>query len=250
MLEGKCILITGASSGMGRHFAEYAGTHGSTLILVARRQESLEEIKKKFLDKCHVFCYDLNDIENIKEIFDFVKDNGLKLDGLVHCAGVGYDAPIRVLEAEQTENVMRVNTLSFVQLGKFFSMKKYSNDGSSIVALSSMAAFENPKGMLSYNISKIALHSAIATMAKEFLARKIRVNGIAPGFVDTPMAMEAFESIEDRKESLLKQQPLGIIPPQQISYLIEFLLSERGEYITGAVVPVSGGDLLERLEGI
>lgn len=250
MLEGKCILVTGASSGVGRHFAEYAGVQGNTLVLVARRQESLEEIRKKFPDKCYVFSYDLNDIEHIEEIFDFIKKNGLKLDGLVHCAGVGYDAPIRVLEAAQTANVMRVNTLSFVQLGKYFSMKKYSNDGSSIIAMSSMAAFENPKGMLSYNLSKMALHSAIATMAKEFLSRKIRVNGIAPGFVDTPMAEVAFQSIGSREECLSKQQPLGIIPQEQISYLIEFLLSERGKYITGAVIPVSGGDLLERLEGI
>lgn len=250
MLEGKCILITGASSGVGRHFAEYAAAQGSTLVLVARRQENLEEIQKRFPDQCHIFCYDLDDIGNIKEIFDFVKDNGLKLDGLVHCAGVGYDVPIRVLEAEQTANVMRVNTLSFVQLGKYFSMKKYSHDGSSIVAISSMAAFGNPKGMLSYNISKTALHSAIATMAKEFLSRKVRVNGIAPGFIDTPMAKGSFENIVERKERFSKQQPWGIIPPQQISYLVEFLLSERAEYITGAVVPVSGGDLLERLEGV
>lgn len=250
MLGEKCILITGASSGLGQHFAEYAGVQGSTLVLVARRQENLEEVKKKFPERCHVFCYDLDDIEHIKDIFDFVKEKGLKLDGLVHCAGVGYDVPIRVLEARQTENVMHVNTLSFVQLGKYFSMKKYSNDGSSIVAISSMAAFGNPKGMLSYNISKMALHSAIATMAKEFLTRKIHVNGIAPGFIDTPMAKGSFENIVERKERFSKQQPWGIIPPQQISYLIEFLLSERSQYITGAVIPVSGGDLLERLEGV
>ncbi len=243
MLEDQCILITGASSGMGKHFAQYASSQGAVVVLVARREEVLKKLQNDLPGESYIYPYDLYEIDHIRDIFEFVKSQGLKLDALVHCAGTGFDAPLRMVEAEETERVMRVNALSFIQLGRFFSMKKYSNDNSAIVAISSMSGFSNPKGMITYNTAKVAINSAVATMAKELLKRKIRVNGIAPGFVDTPMMREAFESIDGRGERMTKEQSLGIIPVEHISYLIEFLLSDRGKYITGTVIPVSGGDI-------
>lgn len=241
MLENKCILITGATSGIGRHFAEYASRQGATVVLVSRREERLKEIQDKVPGDCYIYPYDLYEIEHIRDIFDFVKKQGITLDALVHCAGIEFGAPVRTIEAEDMEQVMRINALSFVQLGRFFSMKKYSNKGASVVAISSISSFLNPKGMIAYNTSKLAVNSAVFTMAKEFASREIRVNAIAPASVDTPMMQTAFKKIEGLKEQIIQDQYLGLIPPEQISYLIEFLLSERGKYITGTVIPVSGG---------
>lgn len=241
MLENKCILITGATSGIGRHFAEYASRQGATVVLVSRREEQLKEIQDKVPGDCYIYPYDLYDIEHIRDIFDFVKKQGITLDALVHCAGIEFSIPVRMIEPEDMERVMRVNALSFIQLGRFFSMKKYSSENSSIVAMSSISSLQNPKGMVAYNTSKTVLNSSVSTMAKEFAKRKIRVNAIAPAFVDTPMMKNAFEKNKEIMVQSEQDQFLGFIPPEQISYLIEFLLSERGKYITGTVIPVSGG---------
>ena len=134
--------------------------------------------------------------------------------------------------------VMNTNLLSFIELGKFFSKKKYSSEGAGIVAISSMASLQCAKGMCTYSVSKAGLNAAVKVMAKEFVKRKIRVNAILPNFVDTTMTQKALEYSSTNIEEF---QPLGIIEPKKIADIIDFLLSEKAAYITGALIPVSGG---------
>lgn len=242
-MNNKCILITGASSGIGKCFAEYASSLGAIVVLVARQENVLKEIQQALPGRSFIFAYDLCDLENISSIFDFVKAQGMKLDGMVHCAGVTCIEPIRVVGGQETEQVMCVNALSFIQLGRFFSMKKFSNERASVVAISSLASFYNTKGGVVYNASKAAVNSAVETMAKEFLNRRIRVNAIAPAFVETPMAHDAFERVDGGIERFEREQELGLIPTEQISYAIDFLLSDRSAYITGTVIPISAGKI-------
>ena len=136
---------------------------------------------------------------------------------------------------------MDVNTFSFVELGKYFSLKKYSANESAIVAISSISSILNDPGMIQYSASKAALNAAVKTMAKEFLRRKIRVNAILPANVNTKMFTSGEDVIENFMETSLERQPLGIIETDQIAYLTEFLLSDNAKYITGETVVVGGG---------
>ena len=234
----KNILITGASSGIGKEISLYLAKQGTTVILIGRNEERLREIKEQIGDKAYTYVCDLNHTEKIRGIFDFCRENGLKLDGMVHSAGISEPMPVRSVSIQNVEETMRVNCMSFAELGKYFGGKRYSNEQASVVAISSLAATRPVMGQVSYAASKAALNSMVEVMSKEFLKRKIRVNAIMPSYVDTPMVAEGGSL---GMNNGIYQMPLGVIEPIQIAYLTEFLLSDRSKYITGAAIPVSAG---------
>ncbi len=234
----KNILITGASSGIGKEISLYLAKQGTTVILIGRNEERLREIKEQIGDKAYTYVCDFNHTEKIRGIFDFCRENGLKLDGMVHSAGISEPMPVRSVSIQNVEETMRVNCMSFAELGKYFGGKRYSNEQASVVAISSLAATRPVMGQVSYAASKAALNSMVEVMSKEFLKRKIRVNAIMPSYVDTPMVAEGGRF---GMNNGIDQMPLGVIEPIQIAYLTEFLLSDRSKYITGAAIPVSAG---------
>ena len=182
-LKDKNILITGATSGIGKTIAEQFAKEGARLVLVGRREEILRQLQKDFGQDTITIPCDLSKTEDIEKIFTVCRENACKLNGLVHCAGIAEMCGIRMFETEDAMNMMNVNTFSFVELCKRFSVKKNSYDASGVVAISSISSIRNDAGMILYSMSKAALNSAVKTMSKEFLKRKIRVNGILPANV-------------------------------------------------------------------
>lgn len=237
-MQGKNILVTGASSGIGKATALYLAKQGAVVILAARNEARLKEVKDAIGEHAYSYVCDFNKLESIQGIFDFCKENDLKLDGMVHAAGISNPIPVRSVSVESLEETMRVNCMAFAELGKYFCGKKYSNENASIVAISSLAATRPVMGQLIYAASKSALNTMVEVMSKEFLKRKIRVNAIMPSYVDTPMVAEGgcFGM-----NNGIDAMPLGVIEPIQIAYLAEFLLSEKSKHITGAAIPVSSG---------
>ncbi len=228
----KNILITGASSGIGEATAKYLSGQGYNLILTGRNEDKLGKLQKEL--ECIVYPMDLADLEKIPKVFEFCYDRGIKLDGLVHSAGVGGFDTIRTLELKEVEYMTRVNYFSLVSLVKYFIRKKYSNDGGSIVAISSLAAYTADASMAAYAGTKSAINTLIRVTANECAKRKIRANAVLPGMVKTAMA-------EGADNYVAENQPYGFIEKEQVAYLIEFLLSDKAQYITGSEIPVSGG---------
>ena len=240
-LNEKNILITGATSGIGKTIAEQFAKEGARLVLVGRRKEILQDLQKNLGQNTIAIPCDLGKIEEIEKIFTVCREKECKLNGLVHCAGIAEMCGVRSFETETAMNMMNVNTFSFVELCKRFSAKKNSCDGAGIVAISSISSIRNDEGMILYSMSKAALNSAIKTISKEFLKRKIRVNGILPANVKTDMFLSGEDTFEDFMETALKRQPLGIIDMEQVSCLAEFLVSDNARYITGELIVISGG---------
>lgn len=240
-IENKTVLVTGATSGIGWAVAGRLATEGAKIVAVGRNKEKLAELEQKFPDRIYPYAYDLLDLEHIQEIFVFCREKGFKLDGLVHCAGIAINSVIRANDIEEMEETMRINCFAFMELGKYFSMKKYSHDGAALVAISSVEAFKNEKGLSQYAASKAALNSVVKTMSKEFMRRKIRVNAILPANVKTPMMMNIARQIENYLEMAEEWQPMGLIEPEYIAYLAEYLLSDCARYMTGELVVMSGG---------
>lgn len=232
----KTVLITGASSGIGEVTAKYLAAQGYRLVLVARNREKLSSLCAELGAGVQSFVYDLNNLENIADIFDYCKEQSLLLHGLVHCAGVGYNEPFRRIDVESVEKTMAINCKSFLMMGKMMALRKYSENGGSIIAISSLSALTAYAGTAAYTISKSALIAACKVLSKEVLNRRIRVNTILPGYVRTPMTAELTE-----EGIMASDQPWGFIEPEEIAYLIEFLLSDRSRCVTGASIPVSGG---------
>ena len=156
-------------------------------------------------------------------------------------AGISIDRPVKALEFEEMERVFRINYFSYVALTKYFLNRKYSENGASIIGMSSMASLECAKAMSQYAASKNAVNAYTKVLAREAEKRKIRVNAIAPALDDTDMTHQLCDVLEDFEETIITRQPFGIIPVEQIAYLAEFLLSDRSAYITGTIIPVHGG---------
>lgn len=230
------ILITGASSGIGKAIGRYLSQRDFKVILVSRNRDKLSQAANELGNNCCIYPYDLECMDRIETIFEFCKEQGLRLNGLVHCAGMSTSVCIKENETSIMESIFKVNCEAFLELGKYFLKRKYSEDHSSVVAISSMAAQRCSKGTSVYSASKAALDAAVSVMAKEAVRRDIRVNSIRPGYVDTGM-IDFLDGITD----IGQRQELGIIQPEYIAYLTEFLLSEKARYITGAHIPVSAG---------
>lgn len=234
----KTILVTGATSGIGYATTEILLQSGYYVVMVARNKEKLEEIHGKYIEYTTYFACDLSQLENIELIFQFCADKNIKLDGFVHCAGAVFNTPVKTCSMEKMEYLFKLNCMAFVELAKNFYKKKYSHDGAAIVAVSSMAAKTNVAGQCAYSASKAALNSAIETISKEFIRRKMRVNAIMPHIVNTEVTQRGLDYMGQIDESIM---PLGIIEPEYIGYLVEFLLSEKAKFITGSLIPVTAG---------
>jgi len=232
----KTVLITGASSGIGEATAKYLASKGYRLVLVARNQEKLKSLCDEIGGNAQSFSYDLNDLEHIQTIFDYCREQQILLNGLVYCAGEVHNEPFRRINMDSVTKTMTLNCMAFVMMGKLMTLRKYSENDGSIVAMSSLAALTSYAGTTAYTVSKSALNSACRILSKELLNRKIRVNTIMPGYVRTPMNAGV-----DEETIMTADQPWGFIEPEEIAYLIEFLLSDRSRCITGAFIPVSAG---------
>ena len=244
-MKGKSFLITGGSSGIGKTVAKHLASLGAYIIIVGRTKEHLQQVVSELDSDCDYIICDLTNTDQISDIFDWLKAKNIKLDGMIHCAGVEYSEPVRVQKIENTRELMAINVEAFLELEKYFIKPKLSNAGSSIVVMSSIASVACEAGMSAYAGAKAAINAAVKVSAKEFNNRKIRVNGIMPAFVDTPMTEKSYRgSGDDFKEYIDSVQPLGLIEPEQIAYLTEFLLSDKAKYITGAIIPVGGGTVI------
>ncbi len=237
-MANKNILITGASSGIGKEVAIYLSEKGATVILVGRNVVRLEEVASDIGKNVYIYPCNLCETGQIERIFQYCKEHGILLDGMVHSAGIAEPTPVRMMTMENLEKTMKINFQAFVDLGKQFYRKKYSQNDSSIVAISSIAAMRPAKGQVAYASSKAALNTAVRVMSQEFLKRKIRVNAIMPSYVATPLVSG---DVGYGMNNGIEDMPLGVIEPKQIAYLVEFLLSDKSKHITGAAIPVTSG---------
>lgn len=235
MSEKKTILITGATSGIGLDAARYLDELGYELVLTGRNKDKLDSVSKE-LNVEHYYVCDLSETENIGYIFDYCKHNKIKLDGMLHAAGYVINMPIRSYKFDHAEMQMKLNYYAFLELCKCFYSRMVSNDNSSILAISSLASVTKLQASALYAASKNALNTVVSVASKEFVKRSIRVNALMPAYVDTSLT-DGLEELIDIKE----KQPFGMIPPRDISYVIEFLLSDKSKYITGTMIPVSAG---------
>ncbi len=240
-LQGKNILVTGASSGIGKACASFFSECGANLILVSRREDCMKDIAEELASECAVVPFDLSSHESKKVIFDVCRDKEWKLDGFLYAAGTIERCPVKAYQAGIYEKSMQLHCFSFLEMCRYFCNRLYSNDGASVVAISSMSAQIPERGLGPYCIAKSALNMAVQMVALENVHRKIRVNSLMAAMVDTPLIEEykRYRSVEE--EELLENQPFGLIKPESIAYMAGFLMSEESEYITGARIPVGAG---------
>lgn len=236
-LTGKLILVTGASSGIGRGTALACAKMGATVILNGRNTERLNEVMKLMPEGGHrVMAADLSDRDAVKSM---VVDMP-KLDGIVMCAGVANRVPCKAVTQEDIDLVMRTNIEAPMLLQAELLAKKKVNKGASIVFVASRA-YESPSmGNAIYSASKGAVVSYAKCLALELASRQIRVNCICPGMVWTDMITNVLNE-EDLKiaEQNYPLKRFGQV--DDVANLAIYLLSGASSWMTGGAIDISGG---------
>lgn len=242
-LTGKHIVVTGASSGIGRATCIQASRLGAKVSLIARNEERLKETISLMEGQCHsYYICDLNEIDKIEAYMSQIVEKDGKIDGLVHSAGIAKNRPLKLVKPDYAVQMANIHYFAFVELIRAAISRKRSNDGASFVGISSVASIRGEKTQGIYSASKGAMNAVIHPFAKELAPKGIRVNTIAFGMVDTDLYKGFLEEGGDNEE-LLKGQYLGIIPVEYAGNAVCFLLSDAGKYITGETLYYDSGAL-------
>ena len=249
-LKNKNIIITGASSGIGKVCAIECSRIGANVVLLGRDIKRLNEVLTeiellKHNEENKILIYSIDLLNNLNELSSIVDEIVLKIgkiDGFIHAAGIEKTLPITAMKELDFENIFKVNALSGFELAKIVSKKKNINERASFVFISSITSVIGRIGVVGYAASKGALVSGAKSMALELAPKKINVNCISPGTILTPMMIKYLDSIPEEERIKRKDGfPLGLGNPIDISNAAIFLLSEASKWITGQNIIVDGG---------
>lgn len=235
--EGRTILVTGATSGLGQSCAHRLREEGASLVLVGRNQAALDE----FTDGRKFTC-DVSDESAIRELAAKLKGEGIKLSGCVLAAGTQDIRPLMM----ETQATLLTTWASNVNgsLGLLASLLKgrLIEKGGSVVLFSSAAVHAGGAGLVSYSAAKGALEGATKSLAMEVAGQKIRVNAVAPGMIPTPMSRKYLSKLSPEQVAAVEaQHPLGFGEPRDVAGPVAFLLSDDARWITGQVLVIDGG---------
>lgn len=238
-LQGKTILVTGASSGIGRATAIECSKMGATLVITGRNAERLHETFDMLDGEGHLqIVADLLEQEEI----DSMVGQLFRLDGVALCAGVGLTVPVQFSTREKFDKVFNINFFSQAELIRLLFKKKLLAHEASIVFISSVGgvtSFSLGNGV--YGASKAALNSYMKFCAKEFGTRKIRVNSVCPGMVETPLIRRGTLT-DEQYQQYIQQHPLKRFgKSEDVAYGVVYLLSDAASWVTGTSLFIDGG---------
>ena len=220
--------------------------NGQRVLAVGRDFSKIDSIIQDNKNLVTPYCFDFENINDIEKLFLDFDLNSEKLDGLVHCAGIEETIPLTLYTPEKIKRIYDINVLAGIELLRQFTKKKYSNDGASVVFLSSVMGSLGQPGKIGYCSTKSAVLGIVKSAALEFAKRKIRINAILPGIVNTPLTQKLFNQIgEEKKQLIVSKHPLGIGEVTDVVPAILFLLSDNSKWITGQNFVIDGGYSIE-----
>ena len=246
-LNGRKILITGASSGIGKATAKLASAMGAVCVINGRDETRLNAALAELAGEGHKAIAMPLTPENCKELV--VKAVSLvgPLNGFVHCAGIEKTMPFRITALSDLHEVMSVNLDAFWEITRELVKKKnHEPETLSIVGISSVAGQYGVSGKTAYAASKGALISLIKSLASEYAGQKIRFNCVCPGYVETPMLnniKRLYKTEEEFEQAIVRKHALGIGLPEDVANAVVYLLSDASRWVTGTTMNVDGGYL-------
>lgn len=241
--EGKIVLVTGGSRGIGRAIALELGTNGATVVVnynssADAAEEVLSLIKEAGGDGM-TYQADVSDADAVDTMIkDVTKEYG-QLDVLVNNAGTTRDNVIMMLKPEDFDVVVNTNLRSAWLCSKFASRKMMRKRTGKIINITSVVGISGNGGQTNYAASKAGMIGLTKSLAKEVAPRGITVNAVAPGYIGTDMTADLSD---DLKETAISHIPLGRMgQPEDVAKAVAFLASDAADYITGQVIVVDGG---------
>jgi NAD(P)-dependent dehydrogenase (short-subunit alcohol dehydrogenase family) len=242
-LEGKIAVITGGNSGIGLATAKRFVAEGAYVFITGRRQKELDVAVSEINKNVTGIQGDVRNLADLDRLYNIVKDQKGHIDILFANAGIGEFAPLEEISEEHFDKLFSINVK-----GVLFTVQKalpIFQDGGSIILNASIAASKGIEAFSVYNATKAALRSFARTWTVDLKHRKIRVNAISPGPIDTP-AIEGLaqskEQIEQLKQNLITAVPMSRMgSPDEIAKVVSFLASDESSFVTGIDLSVDGG---------
>lgn len=240
-LEGKTILVTGASSGIGKQTAIECSKLGASVIITGRDATRLKETFDVLNQNAGIHKQVIADLLKEEDVNLLLNEVG-KVDGVVLCAGKGLTLPVQFCTREKFDEIFNLNFFSPIEVLRLLYKKKQINKEGSVVILASLGGTQIYSGGNSiYGASKAALNSMMRFCAKEFAPRKIRVNCICPGMVDTPLIHRGTVSDEQLEQDKERYPLKRYGTPADIAFGAIYLLSNASSWMTGQDIVLDGG---------
>ncbi len=235
-LQNKTILVTGASSGIGKAIAKQTAEAGATLILTGRNEPMLRETLSQLSPAGHkIIVADLSDVEQLKRLVAELPH----LDGIVHSAGIIKRVPLKLISEKSLNELMQINFFAPALLTQALYKKKLLKDEASVVFISSVASSFASLGNIMYMASKGAVNSFMKGIALELASSGIRANAIQPGMIKTNLTT-AIPDEEIQKD--IQRYPLGRYgSPEEVAWAAIYLLSDATKWMTGSILTIDGG---------
>lgn len=243
-LKNKTIIVTGASSGIGRQCAIDCSKMGAHVILIGRDENRLNQTRKMMEGQDHlIISYDLTDSVNLKSmVADIVNKMGT-INGVLHCAGISDTIPFKLTKRETLDKFFQNNVYSAIELTReVCSVKNVSKEGASIIFFSSIMGCVGESGKSLYGMTKGALIAATRSLACEYAKKRVRFNCISPGAILTPINANLPHMADpEKRQALAEKHLLGLGECSDISNACIYLLSDASKWVTGQNLIVDGG---------
>lgn len=239
----KTILITGAARGIGYATALKAAQLQWTVVLNGRNESTLlkikEELETLYGATVYFITYDVTDVDAVKKAFIWIKKNIGHLDAVVNNAGIMNDSLIGMLKPDELQKTLEVNTSAAIYHMQFASRVMLKQKSGSIINVSSIMGRFGNAGQIAYSTSKSALIGATYSAAKELASVGIRVNAVAPGYIETDLTRDYSDDMKKQTIAQIKMGRAG--KAEEVAEVIMFLASDAASYVTGQVIGVDGG---------
>lgn len=243
-LEGKTILVTGASSGIGQQVAITCSRMRARVVLIGRNEERLAETRNQLEGEGHVtLSYDLTELDGLKDMVGSIVNQIGAIDGLVNCAGISTVLPFKLMTPEKVEDFFKTNVYASIELTRqVLNIKNVNKQGCSVIFFASVMGVvgENAKSL--YSLTKGALISGCRSLAIEYAPKKIRVNVVSPGIVETAINRnQPYLADPEKRKVTESMHPLGLGTTDDIANACVYLLSDASRWVTGQNLIVDGG---------
>jgi len=239
----KTAIITGGASGLGLATAKKFVENNIKTIIVGRNEENLAAACKNLGRLCSYKVFDLNNLKDIPTLVDEITGEHGQVDILVNNAGINKKKPFTDVADEEFQQVILTNLTSVFVLSREVVKTMLPKQSGCVINISSMAAQYGIPYVIAYTASKTAVEGMTKAMAVELSPAGIRVNCVAPGFIETNMSAKALDNDPQRKQKVLSRTPMGKLGlPEDVAEAVFYLASNAAKYLTGVVLPVDGGN--------
>jgi NAD(P)-dependent dehydrogenase (short-subunit alcohol dehydrogenase family) len=240
---GKVAIITGGGSGIGLAIAEKFVSAGIQTVIVGRDEQKLSDAKAQLGELCYPMPCDVSNLASVPAFIEKVIAQFGQIDILVNNAGINMKKDFIEVTDEDFQSVITTNLTSVFVMSREVVKQMLKQGSGSIINISSMAAQYGLPRVIAYSASKTAIDGMTRAMAVELSPKGIRINAIAPGFIETAMTAKALNSDPERKQKVFGRTPMGYMgQPSDIGDAALFLATDASKYITGVVLPVDGGN--------